>query len=90
MKHKKGGVVIAFTVLVGLFIISIAFLMFLPVVISMIDTANNMSSVAGNPSAVQLVQRIDKLWYIIPVIMIILMIIWGINRALQREPLSGY
>lgn len=90
MKHKKGGVVIAFTVLVGLFIVSIGFLMFLPVVVEMLTTAENISTVAATPEAMTLIGRIEKLWYIIPVLMIIFLVIWGINRAMQREPLSGY
>lgn len=88
--NKKGGVVIAFTVLIGLFIVSIGFLMFLPVVVEMLSTAENISSVAASPEAMSLISRIEKLWYVIPILMIIFLVIWGINRAMQREPLSGY
>lgn len=89
-KQKSGAVVLVILFLMALFIASLVFLLFLEPVAVMIDTARNMTEVSASAAATKTVNRIEKVWYIIPVLMFILIIVWAIARAMYREELSGY
>lgn len=88
--NKNGGVVLVVMFLVALFIASLVFLVFAVPIATLVDVAHNDSSILANPQALRQVQRIESVWYIVPILTIIMIIIWAINRALYREPLSGY
>lgn len=88
LKDKRGGIVIALSFLVGLVIVSIVFLSFVYVVIVLIDAARNMSGVASNANAMVTISRVEWIWYVTPVLIIILLAVWAINKAMQRDTVN--
>lgn len=88
MNNKKGGALILIGLLVALFIASILFLSFLPVVAELIYIVGNDSSVAASPQAVLTLNRTEGVWYTLPVICFIIIIIWAVNRGLRKEPVD--
>lgn len=87
MDNKKaGGVFIVVFLLIGLFIASIMFLMFIPVVSPLIDAARGSGNISAIPAAMSTIARIELVWYGIPILVFIILIVWAIASATRKDP----
>lgn len=85
-KNKKGSLIIVVILLVTLFGAALIFLVMTPVVAELISFARNQSAVQADVQATGLVNRIELVYYGVPVLIFIIVVIWALARAMRKDP----
>lgn len=72
--------------MLGLVILTVAFLIGVQLVAPLFEFARNESAVMSSSKAVSTINNVEKVWYVYPIIGIIFLIIWAFMKASQEEP----
>ena len=83
LKNKKGSAYVWLYVLLGLFIISIIYLIMTPAWIQTYNFTQEHMTVSTYDGTFQ---KLETFWWAFPVLLIVGLIIWGIVSSLRRDP----